>query len=150
MYIGGVLFCITHAFLSSMMFYIVDCIQRRYNTRIVSELSGILHITPNLGIIIILMQIFYSGLPGTLKFISEFYVFSGLISFSFISVFLLLFIANFLGLIGFSRCWFNVLFGLNLKFKNNMLIDLTFKEIFFFCICFFSLLFFGLVFNINI
>lgn len=150
LYVGGILFCITHAFLSSMMFYIVDCIQRRYNTRIVSELSGILHITPNLGIIIILMQIFYSGLPGTLKFISEFYVFSGLISFSFVSVFLLLFIANFLGLIGFSRCWFNVLFGLNLKFKNNMLIDLTFKEIFFFCICFFSLLFFGLIFNISI
>lgn len=150
LYIGGVLFCITHAFLSSMMFYIVDCIQRRFNTRIISEISGILHITPNLGIIIIFMQIFYSGLPGTLKFISEFYLFSGLINFSFISVFLILFVANFLGLIGFSKCWFNVLFGLNLKYKNNMLIDLTLKEIFFFCICFFSLLFFGFIFNINI
>lgn len=150
LYISGVLFCVTHAFLSSMMFYIVDCIQRRYNTRIISELSGILHITPNLGIMVILMQIFYSGLPGTLKFISEFYLFSGLINFSFISVFLLLFVANFLGLIGFSKCWFNILFGLNLKFKNNILIDLTLKEIFFFCICFFSLLFFGLIFNINV
>jgi NADH:ubiquinone oxidoreductase subunit 4 (subunit M) len=104
LYIGGVLFCITHAFLSSLMFYIVDCIQRRYNTRVVSELSGILHTTPNLGLIIILMQIFYSGLPGTLKFISELYIFSGLITFSFISVCFLIFVANFLGLIGFSKC----------------------------------------------
>jgi formate hydrogenlyase subunit 3/multisubunit Na+/H+ antiporter MnhD subunit len=52
-FIGGVLFCITHAFLSSMMFFLVDCIQRRYKTRIISEITGILHTTPNLGIAII-------------------------------------------------------------------------------------------------
>jgi hypothetical protein len=59
-------------------------------------------------------------------------------------------VANFLGLIGFSKCWFNVLFGLNLKNKNNLLIDLTLKEILFFSVCFISLLLFGLIFNICI
>jgi len=86
------------------MFYLVDCIQRRYGTRIISEISGILHTTPNLGISILFMQIFYSGLPGTLKFLSEFYIFSGLLNTCPLIVILLLFIANFLGLVGFSKC----------------------------------------------
>ena len=70
--IGGIIFCITHGFLSGLMFYLVDCIQRRYSSRSVIEISGILTKTPSLGIAIILMCILYSGLPGTLKFTSEF------------------------------------------------------------------------------
>jgi NADH-quinone oxidoreductase subunit M len=103
-FIGGILFCITHAFLSSLMFFLVDCIQKRYNTRIVSEISGILHTTPNLGLSILFMHILYSGLPGTLKFLSEFYIFTGLISSAPFSTLLLMFGANFFGLIGFSKC----------------------------------------------
>ena len=107
-FIGGILFCITHAFLSSLMFFLVDCIQKRYQTRIVSEISGILHTTPNLGLSILFMQILYSGLPGTLKFLSEFYIFSGLVASAPLSTIIILYVANFLGLIGFSKCWFNV------------------------------------------
>jgi len=86
------------------MFYLVDCIQRRYHTRVISEISGILHTTPNLGISILLMQILYSGLPGTLKFLSEFYIFSGLMCTAPFSAILLMYGANFFGLIGFSKC----------------------------------------------
>ena len=150
--IGGILFCVTHAFLSSMMFYLVDCIQKRYNTRIVSEISGILHTTPNLGISIIFMQILYSGLPGTIKFISEFYIFSGLICSSPLIFIFILYIANFLGLVGFSKCWFNVVFGLSMKNSknNNNIIDLSFKEFFIIFICIMSMVLFGLSLNIVI
>jgi NADH:ubiquinone oxidoreductase subunit 4 (subunit M) len=86
------------------MFFLVDCVQKRYQTRIVSEISGILHTTPNLGISILLMQILYSGLPGTLKFLSEFYIFSGLIGSAPFSAVIIMYVANFLGLIGFSKC----------------------------------------------
>jgi NADH:ubiquinone oxidoreductase subunit 4 (subunit M) len=86
------------------MFYLVDCIYRRYGSRSLTEVQGILHITPNLGLSILFMTIFYAGLPGTIKFISEFYIFSGLIEVSSITCFLLMFIANVCGLIGFSKC----------------------------------------------
>lgn len=86
------------------MFYLVDCIQKRYQTRIISEISGILHTTPNLGLAILFMQILYSGLPGTLKFLSEFYIFSGLICSAPLTTIFIMYIANFLGLIGFSKC----------------------------------------------
>ena len=147
-FIGGILFCITHAFLSSLMFFLVDCVQKRYQTRIVSEISGILHTTPNLGLSILFMQILYSGLPGTLKFLSEFYIFSGLICSAPLSTILILYVANFLGLIGFSKCWFNVVFGLNMKNQNKLPIDLTWKDFFIIFICIFSMFIFGFGFNI--
>ncbi len=147
LYIGGLFFCITHALLSILMFYLVDCIQRRFGTRVISEISGILHLTPNLGISIIFMQIFYSGLPGTLKFFSEFYVFSSLFYSAPSSIFFIIFVANFLGLLGFSKCWFNVIFGLNLSSKKK-LPDLTQKEFFIIFFCFFFLFFVGISINL--
>lgn len=140
---AGILFTATHAFLSAMMFFIVDCIYRRYHTRSVIELNGILHITPNLAVAILLMTIFFAGLPGTIKFISEFYIFSGLISNSIFSCALLMIFANVFGLIGFCKNWYNSVFGLNTKFSNSLPIDLTFKELYILFFCFFFLFFFS-------
>jgi NADH-quinone oxidoreductase subunit M len=98
------LFSITHAFLSALMFFLVDCVYRRYHTRSIVEINGILHLTPNLGICILIMCVFFSGLPGTIKFISEFYIFNGFLEISPTSSFILLLAANALGLIGFSKC----------------------------------------------
>ena len=111
------------------MFFIVDCIYRRYRTRSIIEINGILHLTPNLGIAIILMVVFFAGLPGTIKFISEFYLFSAFFEISPFMCILLMFLANVLGLIGFSKCWFNSIFGTNKNYKNFNILDLTFKEI---------------------
>lgn len=134
--VGGVLFCFTHAFLSTLMFYLVDCIQRRFHSRSVVELSGILNITPNLGVSILFMCIFFSGVPGTLKFVSEFYIFSGFLEISTFSCFSLILICNVFGLIGFSKSWFNVVFGLMTKNSKYLPIDLTSKEIFIIISCF--------------
>lgn len=147
-FIGGVLLCVTHSLLSSLMFFLVDCIQRRYKTRLVTELSGILHRTPNLGISLILMVVLYSGLPGTLKFTSEFYIYSGLVEAVPMLSILTLFISNFFGIIGFSKCWYNVVFGLSLKNQSFLQIDLTFKEFWIIVICLVSSFLFN--FNINI
>jgi NADH:ubiquinone oxidoreductase subunit 4 (subunit M) len=86
------------------MFYLVDCIQRRFNSRSVVEISGVFHLTPNLGIVLLIMCMIYGGLPGTLKFVSEFYIFSSILENSTASCFFLLLFANVLGLIGFSKC----------------------------------------------
>jgi NADH:ubiquinone oxidoreductase subunit 4 (subunit M) len=85
------------------MFYLVDCVYRRYHTRSLVEINGILHITPNLGISILIMTIFFAGLPGTIKFISEFYIFSSFLEVSPIMCIILMIIANVIGLIGFSK-----------------------------------------------
>jgi hypothetical protein len=55
--------------------------------------------------------------------------------------------ANFFGLIGFSKCWFNVTFGLNMKNQDKFPIDLTIKEFLIIFICVVSMFLFGFGFN---
>ena len=137
--LSGILFCITHALLSVLMFYLVDVIYRRYNSRSVVEVSGILQRTPNLAISIFVMCIFFSGLPGTLKFTVEFYIFSSFLDFSPFSCLFTFFIANCLGLIGFSKCWFNSIFGMSYKNTNQLILDITIKEFYIIFIALFLL-----------
>ena len=128
--IGGILFSATHGALSALMFFIVDCLQRRFNSRNVVEISGVLQITPMLGISIITMCVLYAGLPGTLKFTCEFYIFCGLFELTPLLTSFLFFVANVLGLIGFSKCWFDATFGLNLKNHKLAPFDLNVKELY--------------------
>ena len=148
--LGGILFSATHGALSALMFYIVDCLQRRFNSRNVVEISGVLQITPMLGIAIITMCVLYAGLPGTLKFTCEFYIFCGLFELTPALTLFLFFVANVLGLIGFSKCWFDAVFGMSLKNHKLAPFDLNTKELyiiyisisFLFLFVFFSNLFF--------
>ena len=128
--IAGIIFTATHAFLSCLMFYLVDCVYRRYHTRSIVEVNGILHITPNLGISILIMTIFFAGLPGTIKFVSEFYIFSSFLELSPTMCILLMLIANVLGLIGFSKVWFNLVFGGFTKNTKYLPMDLSIREIY--------------------
>jgi hypothetical protein len=58
-----------------------------------------------------------------------------------------MFTANVLGLIGFSKCWFNVVFGMFKKKVKYMPMDLTVKEIYIILYCFGFLLFFSFFVN---
>jgi len=145
--ISGILFTATHAFLSALMFFVVDCIYRRFFTRSIIEINGLLQINPNLSFLIILMIIFFAGLPGTLKFVVEFYIFAGLLELSLVLTFVLIFVANVLGLIGFSKNWFNLIFGISKKNFKVLPLDLTYKEIYISFLCFAFLLFFSFFTN---
>ena len=134
---GGFMLCITHSLLSSFMFFLVDCLQRRFKSRLVTEISGIITQTPNLGTVIIFMIILYSGIPFSIKFTSELYIFNGFFEASTISFLLILFAANFFGLINFSKIWFNGVYGLSLKNNNSIALDLNIKDSLIIFICFF-------------
>ena len=123
----GILFVVTHALLSGLMFYVVDCVYRRFGSRSIVEVHGILNLCPNLAVIIILMQLCFVGLPGTVKFLVEFNLVTGLLwSFPRTTIFLML--INIIGVIGFSKIWFNLIFGIKKK-NTTVFIDLTYLEL---------------------
>ena len=130
---AGIMFSAAHAFLSTLMFYLVDCIYRRTHSRNVYQVQGLLHRTPNLGIAIFIMCVLYAGLPGTIKFSCEFFIFSALSESSLLTMMFLLFIMNVLGLIGFSKPWFNAIFGLPSKEMQQPLMDLSRRELYIIC-----------------
>jgi NADH:ubiquinone oxidoreductase subunit 4 (subunit M) len=82
--------------------------------------------------------IFYSGLPGTIKFITEFYILTGLVETAPYMTIILIFMVNFIGLIGFSKCWFNVVFGLSPNLQIKKAPDLTYKESLIIVYCFYT------------
>lgn len=142
----GFFFSAVHAILSSLMFYLVDCIYRRYHVRSVFAVSGIFSLFPNLGLLIFTMVVFFAGLPGTVKFACEFYIFNTVLSSSFLSCFFLMAVLNFFGLVGFSKGWFNAIFGLPSTRAPVICLDLSKKEFFIaaasFLFLFFSTFFF--------
>lgn len=124
----GFLFSAAHAMLSALMFYLVDCVYRRMHSRSVYTVSGLYTLYPRLGAAIFFMVIFFGGLPGTLKFSCEFFIFSTLLSVSWPMTLVLVFSLNFFGLVGFSKCWFNSIFGLPKSSLVALNLDLSRKE----------------------
>jgi NADH:ubiquinone oxidoreductase subunit 4 (subunit M) len=89
------------------------------------------------------MCVLYAGLPGTIKFSCEFFIFSTLLENSWLSCIFLMFIVNVLGLIGFSKVWFNIIFGLPNITMNKRGLDLSWKEVYILC----YVIFFFMIFN---
>jgi NADH-quinone oxidoreductase subunit M len=124
----GATFSVAHAFLSGLMFFLVDCVYRRCHTRSVFAVHGLLQQTPNLAIAIIVMCVLYAGLPGTLKFTCEASLLITLSEGGLTPVFIIIAAANVFGVIGFSKSWFNAIFGLPSKELDHPMLDLSWKE----------------------
>lgn len=76
------------------------------------------------------MCVLYAGLPGTIKFSCEFYIFATLLETSYLAAIMLIFVLNVVGLIGFSKPWLNVLFGLPHNTMPTVVADLSKRELY--------------------
>ena len=132
-------FCmlISHALLSSNSFFLVDAINRRFKTRLISEVSGINFLCPKLFLISLVNCLIFLGFPGSIFFIAEVLFFSFLLDlFPVLCIFLLPFL-YLLGPTFFFRSWMNVLFGLSTAIRKTIPLDLNSKEF---------ILYFGIMF----
>ena len=124
-------FCmlISHALLSSNSFLLVDAINRRFKSRLITEISGINFLCPKLFLAGLINCLVFLGFPGSIFFIAEVLFFS-----FFFDLFplLCLILLPFLYLLAptfFFRSWMNVLFGLSLNVFKTIPLDLNLKEI---------------------
>lgn len=133
------LFILTHCLLSTLLFFTIDILIKRFHTRIVTNITGIIQIMPIFGLCMILTLLLFTGLPFTIKFFLEISIFNLLLNFNLeISIFVI-FVANWVGLLGFSKIWFNLLFG---KPQINTIVnDLTIREIIIYFLSFLILIF---------
>lgn len=71
-------FCmlIGHALLSTNSFLLVDAINRRFKTRLITEINGINFLCPKLFLVSLLNCLVFLGFPGSIFFIAEFLFFS--------------------------------------------------------------------------
>lgn len=124
-------FCmlISHALLSTNSFLLVDAINRRFKTRLITEVSGVNFLCPKLFLISLVNCLIFLGFPGSIFFIAEFLFFSFFFDlFPILSLFLLV-LLYLLGPTFFFRSWMNVLFGASVNFFKKIPMDLNSKEL---------------------
>ena len=121
---------ISHALISSNFFLLIDSITRRFKTRLITEISGLVWLVPMLYLFILLLLITFLGFPGSIFFLSEIYFF---LFFLDINIFwtcnLLILLYCYFG-ICFFKNWFLLLFNYSFQFSSLIFIkDLELKEI---------------------
>lgn len=126
-YVAGFIFLLAHAMLSSLMFFIVECVYKRYHSRSIYKVIGINEIYPQLTRAVWLMLVLFFGFPFTLKFFAEFFMLSVLVEFNFILAVIISFVFIFMGSVGFVRLWFSALYGNPGDVKLS--VDLTSDEL---------------------
>lgn len=124
-------FCmlISHALLSTNSFLLVDALNRRFKTRLITELSGVNYLCPKLFLISLINCLVFLGFPGSIFFIAEFLFFSFFFDLFPLMCLMLIVLLYLLVPTFFFRSWMNVLFGLSTFAHRPIPLDLNSKEL---------------------
>lgn len=124
-------FCmlISHALLSTNSFLLVDAVNRRFKTRLITEISGINFLCPKLYLIGLLNCWVFLGFPGSILYIAEFLFFSFMFDLFPVLCLFLIVLLYLLAPTFFFRTWNNVLFGLSASILKKIPLDLSSKEL---------------------
>jgi formate hydrogenlyase subunit 3/multisubunit Na+/H+ antiporter MnhD subunit len=137
------LFILAHTVLSTIFFLFSDSLYKRFSSRSTTNVRGLLQTTPVLGYTLFVCCLFFAGLPFTLKFIVEIFIFLQLQQLDTGLLIVSLFICNWFGIISFMKNWFVTLFG-SIAARNVS--DISYFEIINYitlCALLFILSFFG-------
>lgn len=117
------LFLFVHGILSALFFFLVDQIQKRYGTRGIVTLTGLVQVAPLLTGLIWVSLLVFRGFPIFIKFFIEWEILSILVTNFFFCGFLLFLLASLFGVIGFFRIWLTVMYGqpTNFIFYSDLL-----------------------------
>lgn len=143
LWLSGFCMLISHALMSTNSFMIVDAINRRFKTRLITEINGINFLCPKLFLVALTNLIIFLGFPGSIFFIAEFLFFSFCFDLFPIVAILLFVLLYFLLPTFFLRTWMNVMFGLSVNIYKKLPQDLDSREFILFCFMFFILFWFG-------
>jgi proton-translocating NADH-quinone oxidoreductase chain M len=84
---GAVYLMIGHGIISAALFFLVGTLYERYHTRLLKYYSGIMQVMPNFSIFFLIFLIGNIGFPGTVNFIGEFLILSGIFKNNFLIAF---------------------------------------------------------------
>lgn len=122
------LFVATHCILSSLLFFYIDVVTKRFATRATSQITGLTHVMPTFGAVMFATWLGFTGLPYTIKFTLELWIFTSLLTTNALVFIILIVSMNVIGLIGFSKHLFNSMFGAPIV-AQAVVYDLTRREL---------------------
>lgn len=107
-----ILFILIHGWLSTLMFFLVDIIQKKTSSRNILEVSGLAYKFPEIKFIIWIIIILFSGFPLTVKFIIEWSILGNLVLQNEQLLMIVFFIIVVIGVSGFAKQMIIILYGL--------------------------------------
>lgn len=107
-----ILFILIHGWLSTIMFFLVDIIQKKTSSRNIVEISGLAYKFPEIKFIIWVVIILFSGFPLTVKFVIEWSILGNLILQNKTFVIVVFFVVVVVGVVGFAKQMIIILYGL--------------------------------------
>lgn len=119
---------VSHAFLSTNFFFLVDCISRRFKTRLVTEISSISLLNPKLFIMVLINLLIFLGFPGTLFFIAEVLFFLFMLDFMPMLSIILLVLLYLIVPTLFFKSWWSTLCGESINLSNEVRKDMDSVE----------------------
>jgi NADH-quinone oxidoreductase subunit M len=120
---------VSHALLSSNFFFLIDSVTRRFKTRLLTEISGLVLLTPKLYFSLLVLLVTFLGFPGSLFFIAEFLFFSYLLDINVVLTFALLTLLYFFVASCYFKNWFFIMFNISTYWINSKLLnDVDAKE----------------------
>jgi len=128
LFIAGFCMLVSHAFLSTNFFFLVDCISRRFKTRLVTEISSISLLNPKLFIMVLINLLIFLGFPGTLFFIAEVLFFLFMLDFMPMLSIILLVLLYLIVPTLFFKSWWSTLCGESINLSNEVRKDMDSVE----------------------
>lgn len=107
-----VLFILIHGWLSTLMFFLVDIIQKKTSSRNIIEVSGLAYTFPEMRVIIWLILLLFSGFPLTVKFVIEWQILACLSLYSTSLIVFVFVVVVVIGVGGFAKQLIIILYGM--------------------------------------
>lgn len=107
-----ILFILIHGWLSTLMFFLVDIIQKKTSSRNIVEISGLAYTFPELRIIIWTILLLFSGFPLTVKFVIEWQILGNLSVHSTNLIVFVFVVVVVVGVGGFAKQFIILLYGM--------------------------------------
>jgi len=107
-----ILFILIHGWLSTLMFFLVDIVQKKTSSRNIVEVSGLAYTFPEIKLIIWFIILLFSGFPLTVKFIIEWEILGNLILQANELFILTFFVIVVVGVAGFAKQMIIILYGM--------------------------------------
>ncbi len=76
-FVGGILQMLSHGFMTALFFALIGMIYGRTNTRMITEMGGLMKVLPFLGVSFVIAGLASLGLPGLSGFAAEMTIFFG-------------------------------------------------------------------------
>ena len=127
---GSIILMFAHGLASAGLFFVIGILYNRFHTKNIKYYNGIIFNMPVLSICFFLLSVSNFGMPGTLNFIGEFYIFSSFsnsdIFYIYIGVFLSILLSSFYTIYLYNH----IIFGNSNRFFYYNTLDISILEFF--------------------